>query len=141
MLLLSENKEDNTDDPSSSTMLLIAIGLCLAFLAISRFLERLCKHFICVYDSAVTFSTVQAARRWLGIYIVGWIFREEFANGMVVGSLISGAGFVLHGYDASRMAGSQQRDYKKLASNPFLADDSDASASEEIELPGQNVSA
>jgi UAA transporter family len=98
-------------DPSRA--LLGAMGLCLAFLGISRFLERLGKHFICVHASAVTFSMVQAARRWWGIYIVGLLFREGFAHGMIVGSLVSGIGFLLHGYAAIK---SSSRDYKKLAS-------------------------
>mmetsp|Transcript_32119 Transcript_32119/g.67949 ORF Transcript_32119/g.67949 Transcript_32119/m.67949 type:complete len:417 (+) Transcript_32119:313-1563(+) len=134
----------NIDDTYNLTAVRVTILICLALLAISRFLERLCKHFICVYDSAVTFSMAQAARRWLGIYIVGWMFREEFAKGMIIGSLISGVGFVLHGYDASKnnTAGKnsdQQFDYKKLASslNLFGMDDTTSSASEEIELPGK----
>jgi len=130
----------NEDDADPSVMVRLAIGLCLTLLAISRFLERLCKHFICVYDSAVTFSMVQAARRWLGIFIVGFIFHEDFANGMIFGSLISGVGFALHGHDASRITGNKQHDYKKLASNLSDTDDTDASASEEIELSGEHLS-
>lgn len=134
------NAMSSVDDSEySSTRVYIAIGTCLALLAVSRFLERLCKHFICVHASAVAFSMAQAARRWLGIYIVGLIFREDFANGMIAGSLISGAGFVLHGYDASRATPGecQQREYKKVASDLTVADGSNVSASEEIELAGQ----
>ena len=81
------------------------VGLCLVLLILSRFLERLAKYIICVFDSAVTFSVVQAARRWSGIYIVGILFhRYEHllaSRGMLVGSLISGLGFLLHAREAT----------------------------------------
>lgn len=81
------------------------IGLCLVLLALSRFLERLAKYIICVFDSAVTFCIVQAARRWSGIYIIGILFyRYEsllISRGMLVGSLISGLGFLLHAREAT----------------------------------------
>ena len=76
----------------------------------------------------------------MGIFIVGFIFHEDFANGMIGGSLISGVGFALHGHDASRTTGNKQHDYKKLASNLSDTDDTDASASEEIELSGEHLS-
>lgn len=125
------------NEPASAALarprtILLAIGLCLALLGISRFLERLCKHFICVYDSAVTFSMVQAARRWLGIYIVGLLFQEGFANGMIAGSLISGAGFILHSYASSKEAANKSHAYKKLESN---LSDSNANG-DETELKG-----
>lgn len=91
-----------TPDGSSATAInthAVAIGLCLVPLALSRFLERLSKHFICVNDSAVTFSIVQAARRWSGIFIIGLLFNgyEHIdSKGMILGSLVSGVGFALH---------------------------------------------
>jgi hypothetical protein len=39
---------------------------------------------------------VQAARRLAGVYIIGLLFGERFSVGMIVGSLCSGLGFVLH---------------------------------------------
>lgn len=82
--------------------------ICLVLLALSRFLERLAKYAICVYDSAVTFSIVQAARRWSGIYIVGILFYGYehllISRGMVAGSLMSGLGFMLHAREATTMA-------------------------------------
>lgn len=132
--------DTSADDASTSTAAHAIIGTCLVLLAVSRFLERLCKHFICVHDSAVTFSMAQAARRWLGIYIVGLIFREDFARGMVWGSLISGAGFILHGCDARKAAGDERREYKKVASRLSLVG-LDAPASKEIELARHSLSA
>jgi hypothetical protein len=44
----------------------------------------------------MTFSIVQAARRLAGVYIIGILFGESFSVSMIVGSLCSGLGFVLH---------------------------------------------
>ena len=74
---------------------IIIVGICLGLLGLSRFLERLCKHWICICDSAVTFSIVQAARRVLGVYIIGFIFHEPFSQGLWIGSICSGIGFYL----------------------------------------------
>jgi len=94
----------------------------------------------------------------LGIYIVGAIFREKFAGGMIVGSLISGVGFALHGYDSHGSLSSsssgvavkttatttgdntQQREYKQLALDPSSClNGSDVCALEEIELKGGSI--
>ena len=144
-------QQASTDDAfvTATTSVLVAIGICLALLGISRFLERLCKHFICVYDSAVTFSIVQAARRWLGIYVVGILFREEFGNGMVVGSLISGVGFALHSCSRRQqernsenetVTGVRSRSYKKRSSNLSSSGANDSYDDSEIELLKQTQS-
>jgi hypothetical protein len=89
-----------TPNPDSSSFMtthsFLAISACLGLLSVSRFSERLSKHWICVSDSAMTFSIVQAARRLAGVYIIGILFGESFSVSMIVGSLCSGLGFVLH---------------------------------------------
>lgn len=100
-------------DASKIQHLSIGIATCLGLLGASRFVERLCKHFICVYDSAVTFSMAQAGRRWLGIYILSALFQEEFSPGMFLGSLVSGIGFVLH---TRARTSEEHHAYEKVAS-------------------------
>ena len=79
--------------PLPTTLFLI---LCLVSITISRFAERLCKHWICVRDSAMTFSIVQAARRLSGVFVFAALFAEAFTPSMLVGSLVAGTGFVWH---------------------------------------------
>ena len=65
----------------------------LSLLTISRFGERICKHYICFIDSAVTFSIVQAARRLSAIYILAILFHEDFPSSLVIGSILCTIGF------------------------------------------------
>ncbi|CAB9524105.1 expressed unknown protein [Seminavis robusta] len=118
--------------PVDHSTISYAIAICLALLGASRFLERLCKHFICVHDSAVTFSIVQAARRWFGIYIVGILFHEGFDMGMMVGSLVSGVGFLLHAMSSASSNGASHA-YQKVASiTSDLADQSTVTSGLEL---------
>ena len=91
-------------------------------------MERLSKHWICVCDSAVTFSVVQAARRISGVYIIGFVFRERFSKGLLAGSILSGIGFFMKhrfgtsgGDDAGDTVGSDVN-YKPIAT---FAEDTD----------------
>ena len=93
---VSDLEHPNPDSSLRATHSFLAISACLGLLSVSRFSERLSKHWICVSDSAMTFSIVQAARRLVGVYIIGILFGERFSVGMIVGSLCSGIGFMLH---------------------------------------------
>lgn len=68
----------------------------LSLLGVSRFGERLSKHWICVSDSAVTFHLIQAGRRLSAVYFLAALFNESFPHSMVVGSIFSAVGFALH---------------------------------------------
>ena len=115
----SKNEQEDHDDYYSNSGA-SKVGICLVFLGMSRFLERLSKHFICVCDSAMTFSIVQAARRLSGVYIIGLLFGENFPMGLLVGSLCSGTGFALHTWASMMTAGGtsekEPHNYKKVAS-------------------------
>jgi len=136
---------------TTTTMIGLGIAICLALLTISRFLERLSKYFICVHDSAVTFSIVQAARRWSGIYIVGCAFHESFSTAMLVGSCLSGFGFVLYAWntgsssnhattmgasddDTGRNHGHSRAVYEKVATTDTTGNEVGADDKEEIEM-------
>ena len=88
----------------------VIVGLLLLLLGVSRFLERLAKHFICVHDSAVTFSIVQAARRWSGIFIIGLALHEQIGTSLLVGSVVSGIGFALHTREATNRSATTRND-------------------------------
>ena len=91
--------EDTTaNNNTKHAQVMIPMLLLLACLGLSRFIERLSKHFICVVDSAMTFSIVQAARRLSGVYIIAILFGESFSAAMIGGSLVSSLGFALHGW-------------------------------------------
>ena len=93
---LDQGKNENAKTTTSyGHVAIVSIGIWLGLLGFSRFLERLCKHWICICDSAVTFSVVQAARRISGIYIIGFLFHEAFSIGLWIGSICSGIGFIL----------------------------------------------
>jgi hypothetical protein len=79
------------DDDSSSRLTCM-----LLLLGVMRFGERLSKHWICVSDSAVTFSLVQAARRLSGVFILAAVCREAFPQSMIAGSLSSAIGLAMH---------------------------------------------
>ena len=49
----------NPSATPSATTTAVAMGLCLALVGLTRFAERLSKHYICVRDSAMTFSVIQ----------------------------------------------------------------------------------
>mgnify|MGYP005855375535 CR=1 FL=1 len=87
---------DNASSENNSKPQRIRLIISLIFVTISRFAERLTKHWICVRDSAMTFSIVQAARRLLGIFILAALFGEAFPGSMVAGSILAGVGFALH---------------------------------------------
>ena len=89
-----DKKPDINDNDSQADRLFFILSL--TFVTLSRFAERWTKHWICVRDSAMTFSIVQAARRLLGIFILAALFGEAFPRSMVVGSVLAGMGFTLH---------------------------------------------
>lgn len=72
------------------------VAIMLALLTISRFAERLSKHWICVADSAVTFSFVQAARRLSAVFVLAALFHENFPYTMVWASCFCAVGFGFH---------------------------------------------
>jgi hypothetical protein len=111
------NTKNNTKYHSH---VMIPILLLLACLGLSRFMERLSKHFICVVDSAMTFSIVQAARRLSGVYIIAIMFGESFSAAMIGGSLVSSLGFALHGWQSVIMKSDKKQssgNYKPVATN------------------------
>jgi len=85
------------DSPSRTVVLIL-----LFLVGLSRFLERLSKYWICVCDSAMTFSVVQAARRLFGVYLLAVVFDESLNRTMWIGSLCCGLGFVLHAWKPER---------------------------------------
>ncbi len=82
-------------DISTKNVNTILISM-FVLLVVSRFGERLSKHWICVYDSAVTFHLVQAARRLSAVFLLAALFQEAFPPSMVVGSFCSAIGFAMH---------------------------------------------
>uniref|UniRef100_A0A7S2Y710 EamA domain-containing protein n=1 Tax=Entomoneis paludosa TaxID=265537 RepID=A0A7S2Y710_9STRA len=94
----------SSEDISQSTLIKntttsgVIVVLCFALIVVSRFGERLSKHWICLYDSAMTFSLVQAGRRLSGVLIMAVLFQETFRVGMWVGTLCCGIGFCLHAW-------------------------------------------
>ena len=78
---------------ATSTTLSVAVVCLLSLLTVSRFGERLSKYLICVIDSAVTFSIVQAARRLSAIYMLALIFHEQFSTSLWIGSILCTIGF------------------------------------------------
>jgi drug/metabolite transporter (DMT)-like permease len=94
---MEEEENDTTARTTgTTTAALVVIFLCLILLALSRFAERIAKYWICVCDSAMTFSLVQAARRLSGVFVIAALFGEPFSSTMLIGSLVSGMGFFLH---------------------------------------------
>lgn len=91
------NDQHELDKPAAPPMRLVLMISCLLLLlGVSRFVERLSKHWITVTESAVTFSLVQAVRRLLGALLLAAIFSEDFPVGMTAGTICSGCGFVVH---------------------------------------------
>jgi hypothetical protein len=97
------------DDSSAVSNASALFTSMLLLLGVSRFGERLSKHWICVADSAITFSLVQAARRLSGIFILAALFQEVFPRSMTVGSSCSAIGFALHCW-YSRVAAADEED-------------------------------
>ena len=115
----------------------------LILITCSRFAERLCKHWICVRDSAMTFSLVQAARRLTGVFALAALFGEAFPRSMVVGTGLAGMGFALHASagvvaaaspkDSRRPDACKEQEYQLVSlppteMDPAESDDEDAKA-------------
>eukprot|EP00977_Amphora_coffeiformis_P004643 scaffold1000_cov166-Amphora_coffeaeformis.AAC.33 len=105
---------------SNSRAQWILLILSLTFVTLSRFAERLIKHWICVRDSAMTFSIVQAARRLLGVFVLAALFGEAFPGSMVAGSILAGMGFALHTW-----ATLMKRDMDVNSTTPLTKEDRD----------------
>lgn len=126
----------------------LMLGLCFGFLTISRLGERLSKHWICVADSAVTFSLVSAARRQSGVFILAALFHESFPKSMIAGSIASGMGFALHFWfehsisysQGDQPGGSQQYELVATAS-PDVVDCGDAGGILPLKLRSQQAAA
>lgn len=109
----------------------------LLLLLISQFTEHLSKHWICVTDSAVTFSFPQAARRLSGVFILAALFKEDFAASMVVGSVCSTISFSMHfWYSLPRTvetASKEQHKYELVSTAASETDDVESSLDEETQ--------
>mmetsp|Transcript_34068 Transcript_34068/g.81935 ORF Transcript_34068/g.81935 Transcript_34068/m.81935 type:complete len:485 (+) Transcript_34068:49-1503(+) len=121
-----EQHSQEFDEQSSHSKGPVAMITCLLLLlGISRFAERLSKHWITVTDSAVTFSLVQAARRLMGVLILAAMFREKFPMGMVIGTICSSCGFAIHFWStnnpstttASNTLGTDRFEYELVSTN------------------------
>jgi len=75
----------------------------LVLVTLTRFSERLSKHYICVRDSAMTFSVVQAGRRLSGVFLLALMFQESLPVSMLIGTACSAVGFALHWYGGSQI--------------------------------------
>jgi drug/metabolite transporter (DMT)-like permease len=91
-----EQIDDEDASQSGGTAVSAVVLSYFMLLGLSQFAERLSKHWICVCDSAVTFSLVQAARRLSGVRVLAILFREEFPWSMVMGSACSAVSFTMH---------------------------------------------
>eukprot|EP01063_Lacrimia_lanifica_P020561 TRINITY_DN27859_c0_g1_i1.p1 TRINITY_DN27859_c0_g1~~TRINITY_DN27859_c0_g1_i1.p1 ORF type:complete len:411 (+),score=62.53 TRINITY_DN27859_c0_g1_i1:51-1283(+) len=98
----------------------------LALVAFTRFAERLAKHWICVRDSALTFSLVQAGRRLAAVFVLAAVFRESLPLSMVLGALVAGTGFILH-WNAGRIVQSPSYDRLSPSASSDAAAASDGS--------------
>jgi hypothetical protein len=94
------NHDLNSIHGNRQRLIIGTIGLA-ALVTLSRFAERLSKHFICVCESALTFSVVQAARRMSGVYVLAALFDEAFPTSMMWGSLFVAIGLVGHTWASS----------------------------------------
>lgn len=90
------------EESSTTKSHLIAVTFCLILVGLSRFAERLSKHWICVADSAMTFSLVQAGRRMSGVFLLAWLFQEDFGVGMWIGSIVCVIGFAVHSSSSNK---------------------------------------
>jgi len=120
--VLQSSVQEPTNDTAmiSSSKLPMVLILSLSFLGISRFTARLSKYWICVVDSAVTFSLVQAARRLSGVFVIAFLFNEGFPLQMLIGSLFSGVGFALHywsGLETEKGAHGGAHQYELVSTN------------------------
>lgn len=94
----------------------------LLLLTCSRFAERLSKHWICFADSAVSFHFVQAARRLTAVFLLAVLFHETLPSSMVLGSLCSAIGFVMHSWYDGRGALEStlpRHQYELVTTNPI----------------------
>lgn len=125
----SNRVDDGTFAPSRQSIILWTLSLLCV--TVSRFAERLCKHWICVRDSAMTFSLVQAVRRLSGVFVLAALFGEAFPLSMVVGSMLASFGFALHTYGALQLVdghtsvGHKEGDYQLVSLSPAEVDEED----------------
>ena len=97
-LSISCEEEGDSMSTTTSASTVVAVVCLLLLVTITRFTERLSKQYICVRDSAMTFSVVQAARRLSGVFILALAFGERLPMSMLVGAACSAVGFGLHWY-------------------------------------------
>jgi len=102
---IDQQKEDHSTFSNISTSIsapVLVIIMWLSLIGVSRFFERLSKYWICVCESAMTFSLIQAARRLLAVFVLAWLFGESFPLSMWAGASCSATGFLLNYWSATK---------------------------------------
>lgn len=68
----------------------------VVLIGLTRFLEKNCKYYMTLRESAFFFSVVQSARRLIGVFVLAGFLGEHLSEGTYLGAALSILGFALY---------------------------------------------